>query len=486
MESSQIDIPFGKPPGITTKESSDQGLSNKVNILGQELLDFTNKSSDLVLGSQAHCVDWPSNECWAQPKARELLMGALTVDKYHREPTLFNPIIDIEDFRVQEHLYGPRKRKATDGLIFRPNTKGNSSPSSSNPVNQWAGKETNYPSSSNTIVEDDSKVIFDSPASLTGVPTVNNYSPGSQGESKQPTPRRGRKPKTLGNLVEDGVRKRRGRPPKSQSPLAATPKTFKRGKNTNSKLGGNASTSNNWDDRNFDLKDSSKYLIIGEISSDPPGIPWKLLGTYRPPTRVDKEQFWVQMGDIVMKSQFPLLLLGDMNGTLNDKECFNYNGNAPDTRGGSSNGTGPMKRARLDRGLVSTDWRILFPDAIINHLTATASDHRPLMLDTTGGVKCKGRQFKYENMWERDPRSFWVVKEAWKDRRHANSMINFHRKVKTTGRKLRSWNKTQFTHLTRQIQIAKSNLQHTEQQNPDNWIQTHKERGVGHTFDVRR
>ncbi|KAF4358722.1 hypothetical protein F8388_013670 [Cannabis sativa] len=440
MESRKIDIPFGKPSVITTKEGSDQGSFNKNNILGQELLDSTNKNSDLILGSQAHCVDWPSNECWAQPKARELLMGALTVDKYHREPTLFNPIIDIEDFRVQEHLYGPRKRKATDGLIFRPNTKGNSSPDSSNPVKQWAGKETNYPSSSTTTVEVDSKESFDSPASLTEVPTVTNYSPGSQGESKQPTPRRGRKPKNFGSLVEEGVRKRRGRPPKSQSPLAATPKTFKRGKNTNSKLGGNASTSNHWDDRNFDLKDSSKYLIIGEISSDPPGIPWKLLGTYGPPTRVDKEQFWVQMGDIVMKSQFPLLLLGDMNGTLNDRECFNYNGNASqyafDFRrmvhraglidlgfigpnftwgkgGGSSNGRGPMKRARLDRGLVSIDWRILFPDAIINHLTATASDHRPLMLDTTGGVKCKGRQFKYENMWERDPRSFWVESEGY-------------------------------------------------------------------------
>ncbi|KAF4383721.1 hypothetical protein G4B88_020043 [Cannabis sativa] len=82
------------------------------------------------LGTQAQIINWPSKECWAQPKARELLMGALTVDKFHREPTLFNPILDIEDFRVQEHLNGPRKRKGSDGIIFNspPKSKPNQKP----------------------------------------------------------------------------------------------------------------------------------------------------------------------------------------------------------------------------------------------------------------------------------------------------------------------------------------------------------------------
>ncbi|XP_030508975.2 uncharacterized protein LOC115723630 [Cannabis sativa] len=248
---------------------------------------------------------------------------------------------------------------------------------------------------------------------------------------------------------------------------------------------------------------ASKNVIMGKIISDPPGIPWMLLGTYGPPNRVDKEHFWLQMGDTIMKSQLPLIMLGDMNGTLNDRECFNYHGNtslyAFDFRrmvqraglidlgfigpnftwakgGRNSNGSGAMKRARLDLGLASTDWRILFPNAIVHHLAASESDHRPLLVDTLGGAKCKGRQFKYENMWERDPRSFWVVKEAWKARRHAHPMINFHKKVKATGRKLGNWNKTQFTHLSQQIQIAKSNLQQVEQRYPDDGVQVDKAR----------
>ncbi|KAM6599851.1 hypothetical protein CsatA_019460 [Cannabis sativa] len=244
------------------------------------------------------------------------------------------------------------------------------------------------------------------------------------------------------------------------------------------------------------IQHSMKYLITGEITSDPPGTSWLLLGTYGPPNKTDKERFWLHVGDFVLNATSPMVLFGDMNGTLQDNECHNYNGNiaryAFDFRrmvhraglidlgfqgpvytwakgGGCSNGIQKMKRARLDRGLASTEWRILFPNAIVNHLSATDSDHRPLLLDTLGGVKCKRRQFKYENMWARDPRSFWVVKEAWKERRHQNPMINFHRKVKATSKKLQLWNKSQFHHLSQQIQQAKDLVQEAEKKNNDNF-----------------
>uniref|UniRef100_A0A803QHN0 DUF4283 domain-containing protein n=1 Tax=Cannabis sativa TaxID=3483 RepID=A0A803QHN0_CANSA len=74
--------------------------------------------SSSILGSQAHIMEWPSKECCAQTKARELFKDGLTVDKFFREPTLFNPLLGIDDFRVYEHLQGPRKRKAMDGILF--------------------------------------------------------------------------------------------------------------------------------------------------------------------------------------------------------------------------------------------------------------------------------------------------------------------------------------------------------------------------------
>uniref|UniRef100_A0A803Q7E5 Reverse transcriptase n=1 Tax=Cannabis sativa TaxID=3483 RepID=A0A803Q7E5_CANSA len=80
---------------------------------------------------------------------------------------------------------------------------------------------------------------------------------------------------------------------------------------------------------------------------------------------------------------------------------------------------------------------------------------------------CKGRLFKYENMWARDPRCFWVVKEAWKKRLHSNPMINFHRKTKNTGRKLKQWNKTQFKDVKQQIDKATRELKDLETKFPD-------------------
>ncbi|KAF4355886.1 hypothetical protein G4B88_018837 [Cannabis sativa] len=129
--------------------------------------------------------------------------------------------------------------------------------------------------------------------------------------------------------------------------------------------------------------------------------------------------------------------------------------------GGTSNPGGAMKRAQLDTGLASPDWRILFPNAVINHLSATGSDHRPLLLDTLGGANCKSRLFKYENMWARDPRSFWIVKEAWAKRQHSNPMLNFFRKVKATTKKLQQWNKLQFqnVHLGQDNRLVPKNQQ---------------------------
>ncbi|KAM6574657.1 hypothetical protein CsatA_022984 [Cannabis sativa] len=248
---------------------------------------------------------------------------------------------------------------------------------------------------------------------------------------------------------------------------------------------------------NCNIQFASRFLIIGEISSDPPGCVWKLFGTYGPPNGNDKEQFWNQMGELALNANTPILLCGDMNGTLKDSECFHYVRRSNPSRyafdfrrmvqrvglidlgylgpaftwvkgGNGSQSGGAVKRARLDHGLASPEWRILFPNAIINHLSATGSDHRPLLLDTTAGVNCRRRSFKYENMWMRDPRCCWVVKEAWASQCHHNPMINFNRKLKATRVKLKTWNTHQFKEVKKQVQDATEILKKTEMENPLN------------------
>ncbi|KAF4391672.1 hypothetical protein F8388_005437 [Cannabis sativa] len=455
-------------------------------------VDLGPSYKDSPLGTQARWVASPSKQLWAQPKGRELLMGSLTIDKYHREPTLFNPILEIEDFRVYEHSSGPRKRKASDGILFHPlpNTVETNLITQETSTNVQLGL-LQPPH----VTEDVDNSIINAEFPPTNGAT--GYDLGNH-NATPPTRRRGR-PRTKSPLVDEAgsSKKRRGRPAKNKQHLGATPKAFKWQKTTRNGKEQFTTIKHHWEGNSFDLKvnldnhfvvvekvtkpnlnwahyvppigqsgglglcwvkgvacniiSSTKFVIVGEISSDPPGIPWLLFGVYGPPRYQDKEAFWLALGDAALTMDVPIVVIGDLNGTLKDSECLNYAnaGNSSRyafdlrrmvnrvglvdlgyqgpgftwTKGSSRNihsGRNCIKRARLDRGLATTDWRIQFPNAIVQHLSATVSDHRPILLDTTGGARCCSRLFKYENMWARDKRCFWVVKEAWAKCLHHN------------------------------------------------------------------
>lgn len=127
-------------------------------------------------------------------------------------------------------------------------------------------------------------------------------------------------------------------------------------------------------------------------------------------------------------------------------------------RNSVSNAGPSLKRARLDRALGIVDLRISWPNEIVHHLQTAASDHNPILLDTTRGRQGRKGKFKYELLWERDPRVLWVVKRAWLERRHTNPMVNLYRKLKDTNEHLTKCNKTHFRKLTVQIEEARSRL----------------------------
>ncbi|KAF4389908.1 hypothetical protein G4B88_024189, partial [Cannabis sativa] len=440
-----------------------------------------------ILGTQAQIVPWPSKECWAQDKARELLFGSLTVDKFHREPQLFNPILNIEDFRVQEHLEGPRKRKASDGILLSLAPMPNNGKKAFSPTSEDKSNEE--------IINESQNSLTSYSDSLSNPQPTGTFALGQA--SVVTTPRRRGRPRkaTTPNPETETspTQKRKGKTIPTTAKLSSTPKKFKT-KASKAKGGFFSSIKNQWHGKDFDLKidlnnhfvlhftgihyippiglsgglglcwlkgvqckilSANKLVIVEKISSDPQGGKWLVLGTYGPPHATDKDELWRSIGDLVLLATTPILIVGDLNGTLQDSECINYANSSNSSRyafdfrrmvnrtglidlgfvgsdytwsrgNTRSPGAGSLKRARLDRGLASTDWRMLFPAAIVNQLSSSVSDHRPIFLDTNGGVMCKGRLFKYENMWARDLRCCWVVKEAWMKRLHSNPMINFH------------------------------------------------------------
>lgn len=95
---------------------------------------------------------------------------------------------------------------------------------------------------------------------------------------------------------------------------------------------------------------------------------------------------------------------------------------------------------RLDRALVSSDWRILFPKAGVFHLSLTTSDHVPIMLHLYLDHPKTPRPFRFFKAWTRDPRCEQMVREAWYPRFNFGRILSITAKLWATTKALSVWN----------------------------------------------
>ena len=70
-------------------------------------------------------------------------------------------------------------------------------------------------------------------------------------------------------------------------------------------------------------------------------------------------------------------------------------------------------KERLDRGLASISWRLVFPKASVQHLGALNSDHLPILLDTNPNDCFSPCPFRFEAAWIWDERCQEVIEQAW-------------------------------------------------------------------------
>ncbi|KAL5581581.1 hypothetical protein UlMin_014023 [Ulmus minor] len=74
--------------------------------------------------------------------------------------------------------------------------------------------------------------------------------------------------------------------------------------------------------------------------------------------------------------------------------------------------------SRIDRGVANEEWSSRFPDATLQLLPQTTSDHHPQLLSCFGHNVFAKRQFRFEAAWVEDWRSYWVVNHSWALRTH--------------------------------------------------------------------
>ena len=98
--------------------------------------------------------------------------------------------------------------------------------------------------------------------------------------------------------------------------------------------------------------------------------------------------------------------------------------------GGKRDGGRNVLRERLDRGISSMSWRLVFPKATIQHLGAINSDHSPILLDTQPTDHYLPRPFRFKAAWTRDTKCFGIIAKAWKEEVEGSDFLKFYETTK--------------------------------------------------------
>ncbi|XP_030970836.1 uncharacterized protein LOC115991253 [Quercus lobata] len=122
-------------------------------------------------------------------------------------------------------------------------------------------------------------------------------------------------------------------------------------------------------------------------------------------------------------------------------------------------------RSKLDRALVSSSWLGKFSNAILYHISNSASNHCILSL-RLGLVrvpfKGQSKQFRFEAMWLRDPKCQDVVSEAWERGLMSSLGCPLSNCLQACQEDLTGWNKKEFRHVGRRIAQLQTKLQTVE------------------------
>jgi hypothetical protein len=121
---------------------------------------------------------------------------------------------------------------------------------------------------------------------------------------------------------------------------------------------------------------------------------------------------------------------------------------------------GTYCRVRLNRALASANWSARFPLATLQHLTAAALDHSPILLRHAPSDMTARRPsiFRYEAMWETHEELKPLIEQAWRSDACV-SMQGLARKLKGLSDDLSSWGRETFGSVHRELKTLRWNLE---------------------------
>ncbi|XP_075650222.1 uncharacterized protein LOC142620797 [Castanea sativa] len=219
------------------------------------------------------------------------------------------------------------------------------------------------------------------------------------------------------------------------------------------------------------------------------GGQWHLIGFYGNPTTSLRADSWRMLQTLSSSSQLPWVVIGDFNEItrMEEKEggvewpisqmsrfkntiwsCGLHEArfNGPIFTWWYQTCEGVQIREHLDRALVSKEWLLQFPDAVVLHKLTSTSDHSQLLLLFRPKPKRKKirRIFRFESMWLKDPKCAQIFSKAWSEGVISDPMFPIHSCLESCCARLTAWNQTEFGHMDKKISQLQKHLEWLEVQ----------------------
>ena len=215
---------------------------------------------------------------------------------------------------------------------------------------------------------------------------------------------------------------------------------------------------------------------------------WLLSAIYASPRRSERRVLWNNLVVIASLHNLPWVMLGDFNdiASSGDKwggnrpsasriseytDCMNscnmidLGFSGPKFTWTNCHDISSLIMQRLDRAWANPDWRILFPEALVSHLTRTHSDHCPILLSLCPvASRSQNRPFRFESIWLSHPDFINVVIKAW-----AYPSPNLLSTLEVFTSLVTAWNKNTFGNIfnrKNRILARMNGLQHSLSSNP--------------------
>ncbi|XP_042477785.1 uncharacterized protein LOC122059169 [Macadamia integrifolia] len=126
--------------------------------------------------------------------------------------------------------------------------------------------------------------------------------------------------------------------------------------------------------------------------------------------------------------------------------------------------------AVLDRGFCNEEWISFFQDCSQQVLPRFASDHSPLLVVSSSSQRPPNCPFRFNNFWTDHEDFDRVVAESWAEWAPGSPILSLMSKLKRLKGALKGWAKQTFPHFERDLDEAKKNLNHVQEEIDSNGL----------------